>query len=107
MSILPAFNIHYSCLYRYLFVFYRCLVVALSSVDLIHEYFGKRMNLQPIAIYDIPDPSDKGKALAEFYKDMDTLALRGINFKGHSDKKLVLHNAFLKGHLGDAVARYY
>ncbi len=73
-------------------------------MDLSHEYFGKKINQQLIAIFDILEPSDTGKTLAEFYKDMNTLALRGIYLKCHSDEKLMLHKAFLKGHLGDAVA---
>ncbi len=74
-------------------------------MDLSHEYFGKRINQQPIAIFDIPEPSDTGKALVEFYTDMNTLGVSGIYLQDPSGKKHVLHKAFLKGHLADAVAR--
>ena len=74
-------------------------------MDLSHEYFGKRINQQPVAIFDIPEPSDTGKALVEFFTDMRKLAVSGIYLQNSSGKEPVLHKAFLKGHLADAVAR--
>lgn len=74
-------------------------------MDLSLDYFGKRINQQPIAIFDIPEPSDTGKALAEFYTDMKMLGSRGIYLQGPPGEEPVLHKAFLKGHLADAVAR--
>ena len=55
-----------------------CVVVGLSSTHLNSEYFGRRFNQQPIAIFDVPEPSDTGKALAEFYLDMHHLGQIGI-----------------------------
>ena len=79
-------------------------VVGLSSSDLTVEYFGKRFNQQPIAIFDSPEPSDTGKALAEFYNDMHDLGIRGIYLTNDRGEQW-LHKPFLKGHLADAVAR--
>ena len=59
--------------------------------------------MQPIAIFDVPEPSDTGKALVEFYKDMQELGTRGIYLK-HNTGEEWLHKPFLKGHLSDAVA---
>ena len=80
-------------------------VVGLSSADLSNAYFGRRFNQQPIAMFDIPEPSDTGKALAEFYKDMNALATRGIYLTSFSNEEAMLHKVFLKGHLADGVAR--
>jgi hypothetical protein len=80
------------------------VVVGLSSTDLNSEYFGRRFNQQPIAIFDVPEPSDTGKALAEFYLDMHHLGQRGIYLESEPGKAW-LHKPFLKGHLADAVAR--
>ncbi len=79
-------------------------VVGLSSIDLSAEYFGRRFNQQPIAIFDVPEPSDTGKALIEFYRDMNSLGERGIHLTNELGEEW-LHKAFLKGHLADAVAR--
>ena len=79
-------------------------VVGLSSTDLSGEFFGRRFNQQPIAIFDLPEPSDTGKAMVEFYRDMNELGSRGI-FLTNSSGDVWLHKAFLKGHLADAVAR--
>ena len=82
-------------------------VVGLSSADLSPEYFSRKINQQPIAILDIPEPPDTGKALAEFFMDMKTLGSRGIYLTSPlPGVKPVLHKVFLKGHLADAVARY-
>ena len=54
------------------------LVVGLSSIDLSREYFGRRFNQKPIAIFDIPEPCDIGKALIEFFKEMRTLSMQGL-----------------------------
>ena len=81
-------------------------------MDLSHEYFRKRINQQPIAIFDITEPSDTDKALVEFissvfisYTDMNTLGASGIYLQDPSGEEHVLHKAFLNGHLADAVAR--
>ena len=79
-------------------------VVGLSSTDLSSEYFGRRFNQQPIAIFDVPEPSDTGKALVEFYTDMHHLGKRGIYLQNEIGKEW-LHKPFLKGHLADVVAR--
>jgi hypothetical protein len=54
------------------------LVVGLSSIDLSREYFARRYNQKPIAIFDIPEPCDVGKARIEFYKEMRTLSIQGL-----------------------------
>ena len=79
--------------------------VGLASMDLSFEYFGRRFNQQPIAIIDLPEPSDTGKILREFYMDMKNLAIRGILLKGKDGGEPWLHKPFLKGHLADGVAR--
>ena len=79
-------------------------MVGLSSTDLSREFFGRRFSQQPIAIFDVPEPSDTGKALVEFYRDMQELGTRGIYLK-HRTGEEWLHKPFLKGHLADAVAR--
>ncbi len=71
---------------------------------MIGEFFGRRFNQQPIAIFDLLEPSNTGKVLVEFYKDMHDLGSRGIYLTNCSGE-VWLHQAFLKGHLGDAVAR--
>ena len=81
------------------------VVVGLASTDLSAEYFGRRFNQQPIAIFDVPEPSDTGKALVEFYRDMKMLGSGGIYVEHKTDGRW-LHKAFLKGHLADDVARY-
>ena len=58
--------------------YYLCVVAGLLSADLNSEHFGRRFNQQPIAIFDVPEPSDTGKSLAEFYLDMHHLGQRGI-----------------------------
>ena len=88
------------------FSIYCSAVVGLSSAALSPEYFSRKINQQPIAIFDIPEPSDTGKALVEFYMDMKTLGSRGIHLPSPSPgEEPVLHKAFLKGHLADGVAR--
>ena len=81
------------------------VVVGLSSIDLNKDYFGRRCNQQPIAIFDLPEPSNIGKALVEFFTDMKTLSSRGMYIKD-PERGQWLHTPFLKGHLADAVARY-
>jgi hypothetical protein len=81
------------------------IVVGLSSSDLNHEYFGRRFNQQPVAIFDIPEPSNTGKALKEFFVDMKSLATQGIRLSDPTGDESWIHKAFLKGHLADAVAR--
>ena len=88
-----------------LFDFVYLAVVGLASTDLSREYFGRRFNHQPVAIFDIPEPPDTGKALVEFFKDMKELSLRGL-YIHDSVRGAWLHKPFLKGHLADAVARY-
>ena len=80
--------------------------VGLASVDLSFEYFGRRFNQHPIAIIDMPEPSDTGKVLREFFLEMHDLAVRGVFLKGKQGGDEWLHKPFLKGHLADAVARY-
>ena len=89
---------------RVLNVLCMCVVVGLSSTDLSAEYMGRRFNQQPIAIFDVPEPSDTGKAMVEFYKDMQQLGERGIYLRDEVGDEW-LHKPFLKGHLADAVAR--
>ena len=79
--------------------------VGLASTDLSREYFGKRFNHQPVAIFDIPEPPDTGKALVEFFKDMKEVSLRGL-YIHDPIRGAWLHKPFLKGHLADVVARY-
>ena len=76
----------------------------MSSVDLSSEFFGRRFNQQPIAIFDVPEPSDTGKALVEFFEDVKSLGTRGVYLSNSPDDEW-LHKVFLKGHLADAVAR--
>ena len=76
----------------------------MASTDLSKEYFGRRFNHRPIAIFDVPEPSDTGKALVEFFKDMKTLSVRGL-YIHDPERGPWLHKPFLKGHLADAVAR--
>jgi hypothetical protein len=84
---------------------YFAAVVGLSCCDLSYEYFGRRFNQQPIAIIDLPEPSDTGKTLREFYMDMNDLAIRGIFLKAKNGEDPWLHKPYLKGHLADGVAR--
>ena len=88
-----------------LFLHATLAVVGLSSTDLPREYFGRRFNQQPIAIFDLPEPPNTGKALVEFFTEMRTLSLRGLFIKDPV-RGPWLHKPFLKGHLADAVARY-
>ena len=76
----------------------------MSSVDLSSEFFGRRFNQQPIAIFDVPEPSDTGKALVEFFEDVKCLGKRGVYLSNSEDDEW-LHKVFLKGHLAHAVAR--
>ena len=76
----------------------------MASTNLSGEYFGRKFNQQPIAIFDVPKPSDTEKALAEFYKDMKILGSGGMYLTKNNWRWL--HKAFLKGHLVDVVARY-
>ncbi len=81
-------------------------VVGLASCDLSSEFFGRRFNQQPVAIIDIPEPSNTGKVIREFFEDMQRLAVRGIWLNDHKGGGAKwLHKPFLKGHLADAVAR--
>jgi hypothetical protein len=80
------------------------LVVGLSSIDLSREYFGRRFNQKSIAIFDIHEPCDTGKAFIEFYKEMRTLSMQGL-YIHDPERGLWLHTPFLKGHLANAVAR--
>ena len=81
-----------------------CAVVGLSSTHLNSEYFGRRFNQQPIAIFDVPEPFDTGKSLAKFYLDMHDLGQRGIYLEIEPGKAWML-KPFLKGQLADDVAR--
>ena len=69
------------------------------------EFFGRGFNQQLIAIFDVLEPSDVGKALVEFYTDMKILATGGI-YLAYESMGRRLHKAFLKGDLADVVARY-
>ena len=80
-------------------------VVGLSSTDLSYEYFGRMFNQQPIAIIDLPEPSDTGKILRKVYRDINVLAIRGVFIKGINGGDQWLHKPFLKGHLADSFAR--
>jgi hypothetical protein len=42
------------------------------------ELFGSSFNQQPIAIFDLPDPSNTRNALVKFYKDMQEPGTSGI-----------------------------
>ena len=79
--------------------------VSLASVDLSFEYFGRRFNQHPLAIIDMPEPSDMGKVLRECFLEMHDLAVRGLLLKGKKGDEW-LHKPFLKGHLADVVARF-
>jgi len=81
-----------------------CTTVGLSYTYLNSEYFGRRFNQQPIAIFDVPEPSNTEKALAEFYLDMHHLGQRGIYLENELRKEW-LRKPFHKGHLADVVAR--
>ena len=81
-----------------------CVVVGLASADLSGEFFGRRFNQQPIAIFNVPEPSDIGKALVEFFSDMKMLGSRGMYVT--NDMGRWIHKPFLKGHLADVVASY-
>ena len=59
--------------------------------------------MQPIAIFEVPEPSNTGKALVEFYRDMQELGTRGTYLK-HNTGEEWLRKPFWKGHLSDAVA---
>jgi hypothetical protein len=37
------------------------------------EFFERRFNHQPIAIFDFPEPLDTGKAMVEFYREMNEI----------------------------------
>ena len=76
----------------------------MSSTDLNGEFFGRRFNQQPIAIFDLSEPSDTRKAMVEFYPDMNDTVSRGILLT-NSSREVWLHKAFLKGHLVNVVAR--
>jgi hypothetical protein len=52
----------------------------------------------------VPEPSDTGKALVEFFEDVKSLGTRGVYLSNSPDDEW-LHKVFLKGHLADAVAR--
>ena len=80
-------------------------VVGLSSCDLSSEYFGRRFNQQPIAIIDLPEPSNTGKVIREFFMDMQSLGERSLWMKDYNGGDNWIHKPFLKGHLADAVAR--
>jgi len=79
-------------------------VVGLSFTDLSREYFGRRFNQQPIIIFNIPEPSNTGKALVEFFQDMKRLSLRGLYIQDF-ERGPCIHKPVLKGHLADALAR--
>jgi len=78
--------------------------VGLSSSNLSCEFFGRRFNHLAIAFFDIPEPSNTGKALVEFFQDKRSLGTRGI-YLSNSQGEELLHKVFLKGHLADVVAR--
>ncbi len=81
-----------------------CAFVGLSSTNLSSEYLCRSFNEQPIAIFDVPELSDTGKTMVEFYMDMHQLGQRGIYLENEFGKEW-LHNPFLKDHLADDVAR--
>jgi hypothetical protein len=93
----------YACFDEYACVDFNA-VVGLSSTDLSFEYFGRRFNQQPIAIIDLPEPSDTGKILREFFSDMKDLATRGLYIQG-KDGHQWLHKPFLQGYMAYGVAR--
>jgi len=55
-----------------------CAIVGLSSTNLSGELFGRSFNQQPIAIFDLLDPSNTRNALVKFYKDMQEPGTSGI-----------------------------
>jgi len=70
-------------------------IVGLASTDLSYEYSGRRCNQQPIAIIDLPEPSDTRKILRDLYKDMNVLVIGEFFTKGINGGDQWLHKPFL------------
>ena len=81
--------------------------VGISCLDLNDEAFGKAFNIQPVAIFNVPEPSNTCKALREMFLDLKTTGEYGILISSGTgrDDDAYIHKAFNCAMWADGVAR--
>ncbi len=82
--------------------------VGISCLDVDDAAFGKAFNIQPVAIFNVPEPSNTCKALLEMFLDFKTAGEYGILLsrgKGYDDDTYI-HKVFNCAMWADGVARY-
>ena len=81
--------------------------VGISCLDLDDEAFGKAFNIKPVALFNVPKPSNTCKALRDMFLDFltageyDILLSRGTR----RDDDAYIHKAFNCAMWADGVAR--
>ena len=71
--------------------------------------FGKAFNIKPVAIFNVPEPSNTCKALREMFLDFKTAGEYGILLSrgnGGGENETYIHKAFNCAMWADGVARY-
>ena len=81
--------------------------VGISCLDVDEDAFGKAFNVQPVAIFDMPEPSNTCKVLREMFLDLKRVGEFGIYLHrgGEEDPELYTHKAFVASMWCDGVAR--
>jgi hypothetical protein len=83
--------------------------VGISCLDLNDEAFGKAFNIKPVAIFNLPEPSNTCKALREMFLDFKTIGEYGILLSRGTrrDDDVYIHKAFNCAMWADGVAKYF
>jgi hypothetical protein len=81
--------------------------VGISCLDIDDEAFGYAFNIQPLALFEIPEPSNTCKVLREMFLDLKRAGEYGIYLPREEgdNKEIYLHKAFLSSIWADGVAR--
>ena len=82
--------------------------VGISCLDVDDAAFGKAFNIQPVAIFGVPEPSNTCKALREMFLDFKTAGEYGIFLSRETSRgdENYIHKAFNCSMWVDGVARY-
>jgi len=83
--------------------------VGISCLDVDEAAFGKAFNIQTVAIFNVPEPSNTCKALREMFLDFKAAGEFGIVLSrgnGGGEDDTYIHKAFNCAMWADGVARY-
>lgn len=79
-----------------------CAGVGISSLDVPHTHFSRRLNRQILAILPAPEPSDTGLVLRELLEDLKTLGADGLEVTLGPGGRTFTHRPFLASWAADS-----